>query len=249
MSRMAAAAGEQREPGSARGRPGGALRVWSMLYAWSPRLRLVAALVIAVLAGASMSGACIVWDPLGVHGARAALADAQKRLDDARLAVARLPALRGAAARTAPRAPYKGNSADDIRRVSQLAAQAALVLHALEPGAGGGARAEAFRSIKLVAQGSFAQWCASPCSRCQPSWRSGALELDCRSLPFCTSTMRFPLCRLLWHPLTRRCRKLRLSIRSPLPPRMAPGKMGGVSPASSRIGSTSSRWWKRPRAS
>ena len=157
MSTIAAAAGKQREPGSARGRPGSALRAWSMLYAWSPRRRLAAALVIAVLAGASMSGACIVWDPLGVHGARAALADAQKRLDDARLAVAHLPALRGAAARTAPRAPYKGNSADDIRRVSQLAAQAALVLQALEPGAGGGAQAEAFRSIRLVAQGSFAQ--------------------------------------------------------------------------------------------
>jgi len=157
MSTMAAAAGQQRELASVRASRGSALRAWSMLYAWSPRRRLGAALAIAVLAGASTSGACIVWDPLGVHGARAALEDAQKRRDDARQAVARLPALRAAAARTAPRAPHVGNSADDVRRVSQLAAQSGLVLHALEPGAGGGAKAEAFRSIKLVAQGSFAQ--------------------------------------------------------------------------------------------
>ena len=151
MSTMAAAAEQQREPASAQASQGSGLRAWSMIYAWSPRRRLVAALVIAVLAGASTSGACIAWDPLAVHAARASLADAHKRRDDARLAVALLPALRAAAARTAPREPHAGNSADDVRRVSQLAAQSGLVLHALEPGAGGGAQAEAFRSIKLVA--------------------------------------------------------------------------------------------------
>ena len=157
MSTLAAAARQQRESALGHGSRGGALREWSMLYAWSPRRRLVAALVIAALAGASTSGACIVWDPLGVHAARAALADAQKRHDDARLAVAHLPALRAAAARTARWEPHAGNSAEDIRRVSQLAAQSGLLLHALEPGPGGGAQAEVFRSIKLVAQGSFAQ--------------------------------------------------------------------------------------------
>ncbi|WP_233883131.1 hypothetical protein [Paraburkholderia flagellata] len=121
------------------------------------RRRLAVALTIAVLAFAAASGACIVGDPLGVHAARTALKDAQKRHGDARQVLAGLPALREAAARAPSPALRAGNSADDIRRISQLAAQSGLVLHALEPGAAGGAQTEAFRSIKLVAQGSFAQ--------------------------------------------------------------------------------------------
>jgi hypothetical protein len=136
---------------------GGVLRGWPPLHAWSARRRLAVALTIAALACASAAAVCVAWDPLGVHAARATLAHAQKRRDEAQQALASLPALRAAAAGEAPHTPYAGNSADDIRRISQLAAQSGLVLHALEPGAAGGAKAEAFRSIKLVAQGSFAQ--------------------------------------------------------------------------------------------
>jgi hypothetical protein len=134
-----------------------ALRGWRPLYAWSPRRRLAVALTIAALACAAASVAYIAWDPLGVHAAQTALAEAQKRHVHAQQALASLPALRAAAAGKVPHTPYAGNSADDIRRISQLAAQSGLVLHALEPGPAGGAKTEAFRSIKLVAQGSFAQ--------------------------------------------------------------------------------------------
>ena len=157
MSTMPAHAAQQRGTAAAHAGEGSALRIWSPLHAWSARRRLSVALTIAVLALAAASVACIVGDPLGVHAARAALEDSQKRYANARQILARLPALREAATRTPSRAPFAGNSADDIRRISQLAAQSGLVLHALEPGAAGGAQAEAFRSIKLVAQGSFAQ--------------------------------------------------------------------------------------------
>ncbi|WP_051481765.1 hypothetical protein [Paraburkholderia nodosa] len=157
MSTMPAHAGEERALVSAQSGAGNALRGWPPLHAWGTRRRQAVALTIAVLALATASGACVVGDPLGVHAARAALEAAQRRYGDARQVLARLPALREAAARTTSRAPRAGNSADDIRRISQLAAQSGLVLHALEPGVAGGAQAEAFRSIKLVAQGSFAQ--------------------------------------------------------------------------------------------
>ncbi|MCX5544455.1 hypothetical protein M3A49_34180 [Paraburkholderia sp. CNPSo 3076] len=157
MSTMPAHAGQERALVSAQSGAGNALRGWPPLHAWGTRRRQAVALTIAVLALATASGACIVGDPLGVHAARAALEAAQRRYGDARQVLARLPALREAAARTTSRAPRAGNSADDIRRTSQLAAQSGLVLHALEPGVAGGAQAEAFRSIKLVAQGSFAQ--------------------------------------------------------------------------------------------
>jgi hypothetical protein len=154
---MSAAATSGRGFALAPGGPADGQHGWVPLHAWSVRRRLAVALAIAVLSGLSASGACIAWDPLGVRSARATLADAQKRRSQAQQALTRLPALRAAAAGAAPRIPHAGNSADDIRRISQLAAQSGLVLHALEPGAAGGVKAEAFRSIKLVAQGSFAQ--------------------------------------------------------------------------------------------
>ncbi|MEX3952585.1 hypothetical protein AB4Y40_33115 [Paraburkholderia sp. EG287B] len=157
MSTMAAHAGQERALVPARSGAGNVVRGWPPLHAWSLHRRLAVALTIAVLALATASGACIVGDPLGVHAARAALEAAQKRYGDAQQVLARLPALREAAARMPSRAPRAGNSADDIRRISQLAAQSGLVLHMLEPGVAGGVQAEAFRSIRLVAQGSFAQ--------------------------------------------------------------------------------------------
>ncbi|SDD86980.1 hypothetical protein [Paraburkholderia lycopersici] len=156
MNAMAEVA-QNRGRAAARARHRVAWRGWLPLHAWGTRRRLAVALAIAVLAGVLLSGACIVWDPLRVRAERVSLADAQMRRDHAQQALARLPALREAAARTPARASYVGNSAEDIRRISQLAAQSGLVLHMLEPGAPGGAKGEAFRSIKLVAQGSFAQ--------------------------------------------------------------------------------------------
>ncbi|WP_343675387.1 hypothetical protein [Paraburkholderia heleia] len=157
MSTMPAHAGQERALAAAQSGAGNASRGWPPLHAWSPRRRLAVDLTIAVLALATATGACIVGDPLGVHAAREALEAAQKRNADARKMLARLPALRDAAARTPWRAPRGGNSADDIRRISQLAAQSDLVLQVLEPGIAGGTQTEAFRSIKLVAQGTFAQ--------------------------------------------------------------------------------------------
>jgi len=157
MSTMPVHVGHERTLVSARSGASIALRGWPPLHAWSTRRRRAVASTIAVLAFAGASGACIVGDPLDVHAARAALEAAQKRNSDARQVLERLPALREAAARTPSRAPRVGNSADDIRRISQLAAQSGLVLRALEPGAAGGAQAEAFRSIKLTAQGNFSQ--------------------------------------------------------------------------------------------
>ncbi|CAD6557603.1 hypothetical protein LMG27952_06403 [Paraburkholderia hiiakae] len=157
MSTMSVHGGQEHGRVSAQAGAGNTLRGWSPLHAWNARRRLAVALAIAVLACATASGACIVGDPLGMHAARTALEDAQKRYGDARQVLAGLPALRAAAAQVPSAAPSAGNSADDIRHISQLAAQSGLVLHALEPGATGGAQTEAFRSIKLVAQGSFAQ--------------------------------------------------------------------------------------------
>ncbi|MEM5404975.1 hypothetical protein [Paraburkholderia unamae] len=157
MSTMPAHAGQERALVSSWPGAGTVLRGWPPLHAWSPHRRLVVALTIAVLALATASGACILGDPLGVQAASAALEAAQKRYGDAQQVLARLPALREAAARMPSRAPRAGNSADDIRRISQLAAQSGLVLQVLEPGVAGGMQAEAFRSIRLVAQGSFAQ--------------------------------------------------------------------------------------------
>ncbi|WP_322033552.1 hypothetical protein [Paraburkholderia sp. J76] len=157
MSTMSAHSGKEHGRVLAGARAGNALRGWPPLHAWRARRRLAVALTIAVLALVAASVACVVADPLGVHAARAALEEARKRYGDGRQVLARLPALREAAARTTSHAPHAGNSADDIRRVSQLAAQSGLVLHVLEPGPAGGAHAEAFRSLKLIAQGSFAQ--------------------------------------------------------------------------------------------
>lgn len=154
---MSTAAVHERGLASVQASRDGVLRGWLPLHAWTVRRRLAVALAIAVVAGVWSCCACVVLDPVGLRAARAALADARRRRDDAQQALTRLPALRVAAAGKASRASYAGNSADDIRRISQLAAQSGLVLHALEPAAPGGARAEAFRSIKLAAQGSFAQ--------------------------------------------------------------------------------------------
>jgi hypothetical protein len=99
---------------------------------------------------------CVTTDVGGAETAHVALTEAQARLVSARQLLARLPALQRDA-RDWPQRPHNGNVADDMRNVSQLAALAGLALIALEPAAPGGAKAQAFRATKLMAQGDFAQ--------------------------------------------------------------------------------------------
>jgi hypothetical protein len=138
-------------------RPGAALlQGWRPLHAWSARRRVGVASALGLLAAALAAIACITTDAAGAETAHIALAEAHARLLSARQALARLPALRSDARDWGQR-PHMGNTADDMRNVSQLAAQAGLALIALEPAAPGGAKAQAFRATKLMAQGNFAQ--------------------------------------------------------------------------------------------
>jgi hypothetical protein len=132
------------------------LHGWRPLHAWSARRRVAVASALGLLAAALTAIACITTDAAGAETAHVALTDAQTRLLTARQALARLPALRSDARDWGQR-PRTGNTADDMRNVSQLAAQAGLALITLEPAAAGGAKAQAFRAAKLVAQGNFAQ--------------------------------------------------------------------------------------------
>ncbi|MDR3095769.1 MAG: hypothetical protein LBV73_01690 [Paraburkholderia sp.] len=134
----------------------GLLHGWLPLHAWSGRRRTAVAALLGVLAVGLAGGACTVLDVGGARAARAGLADSEARLAAARQTVARLPALQRDA-QDPPRLVREGSAATDIRSVSQLAAQAGLVLIALEPAASGGVRAQAFRTTKLVALGSFGQ--------------------------------------------------------------------------------------------
>ncbi|MFX1673473.1 hypothetical protein PWR63_14585 [Paraburkholderia sp. A2WS-5] len=132
------------------------LRGWRPIHAWSGRRRAVVAAVLGVLAMCLVSGACVVLDVGGVQATQSALADAHARLAGARQTLARLPPLQRDA-QDGPQREREGSAAGDIRGISQLAAQAGLVLIALEPAASGSAPAPAFRTTKLVALGSFGQ--------------------------------------------------------------------------------------------
>ncbi|WJF90584.1 hypothetical protein QS306_02610 [Paraburkholderia bonniea] len=140
------------------------------LEAWSPRRRCLMAALIAVTTFG-----------LGAHGWRAfdlghaahsqqLLDAAQQRLLDARAAVQRLPELRrdslAAAASTATATATTGlaatgtharwSSADDVRIVSQLAAQYGVELLTLEPGAATGHGMDLARPVQMTARADFA---------------------------------------------------------------------------------------------
>ncbi|WP_043285079.1 hypothetical protein [Paraburkholderia oxyphila] len=132
------------------------LRGWLPLHAWSGRRRAAAAMALGALAAGLTGGTCVALDLGGGLAAQAALADAKARLVGARQTLARLPALQRDA-QDWPQRVRDGSAAGDIRSVSELAAQAGLVLIALEPAASGGAGAQALRTTKLVASGSFGQ--------------------------------------------------------------------------------------------
>ncbi|WP_310631319.1 hypothetical protein [Paraburkholderia sp.] len=137
-------------------------RGWRPLHAWTRRRRALVSATLALFAALLSGAACFFTDAGGAEAARDALAQSEAQLADARRTLARLPALRREAEGWphgvgAERTSQTNTHADDIHGVSQLAAQAGLVLIALEPAAPGGAKAQAFRATKLAAQGGFAQ--------------------------------------------------------------------------------------------
>lgn len=134
---------------------GGSLRTWTRLHAWSVRRRTGVAAAIAVIAALTTGAVCIGDDLSGVRTARKALHDAERKLADAQVAVARLPALRQAVS-SVPGSFHESSAADDVRRVSELTSTSGLALVTLEPLAPGGAGAETFRPMKFAAQGGFA---------------------------------------------------------------------------------------------
>jgi hypothetical protein len=96
-----------------------------------------------------------------VEASRAALLASTQRLADAKRALAQLPSLRreAGAARggvaAIPPVPARWTSADDVRVVSELAAQNGVLLLAVEPGAESGAGAQSERPLQLTARTDF----------------------------------------------------------------------------------------------
>lgn len=140
----------------AAGRVPGLLHGWLPVYVWSGRRRTAVAVALGLLAAGLVGGACVMLDVGGGLAAQSALADAEARLAGARQTLARLPALQRDA-HDWPQRAREGSAAGDIRSVSQLAAQAGLVLISLEPATSGGTTTQAYRATKLVALGSFGQ--------------------------------------------------------------------------------------------
>ncbi|CAE6802365.1 hypothetical protein [Paraburkholderia haematera] len=132
------------------------MRVRMPLVAWSRRRRWVVALLIAALVFGLGAHGWVVADFGGVEASRAALEAATRHLADARRALAQLPALRReAAAGPGLPLPASWTSADDVRIVSELAAQNGVSLLSLEPGAASGSDAERMRPVQLTAHTDF----------------------------------------------------------------------------------------------
>jgi Tfp pilus assembly protein PilO len=129
------------------------------LHAWNRRRRWAVALLIFALVSGLGAYGWIVADLGGVQTSRAALAVSAQRFADARRALAQLPTLRRAAAAipVAPAVPSTSpwSSADDVRLVSELAAQNGVALLAVEPGAGKGEGVERMRPLQFTAHTDF----------------------------------------------------------------------------------------------
>lgn len=126
------------------------------LAAWSRRRRwLVALLIAAVVFGLGAHG-WVVADFGGVEASRTALEAATRHLADARRALSQLPALRKeAAAAPGAQLPASWTSADDVRIVSELAAQNGVSLLSVEPGATSGSGVDSMRPVQLTAHTDF----------------------------------------------------------------------------------------------
>lgn len=135
-------------------------RVRLPLDAWSRRRRWVVALLIAALVFGLGAHGWVVADLGGVEASRTALEASSLHLANARRALAQLPALRRdaaaapvAASTTSTSASW--SSADDLRIVSELAAQNNVALLAVEPGVVSGAGVESMRPLQLTARTDF----------------------------------------------------------------------------------------------
>ncbi|SDQ91368.1 Tfp pilus assembly protein PilO [Paraburkholderia fungorum] len=126
------------------------------LEAWSRRRRWLTALAIAALVFGAGAYGSVVADLSSIEASRVALAASKQRLADASRSLTQLPKLRRAfAAMPAEpsRAPW--SSADDVRVVSELAAQNSVSLQAVAPGAPTSANADGGRPLQITAHTDF----------------------------------------------------------------------------------------------
>ncbi len=126
------------------------------LAAWSRRRHWLAVLLIAVLVFGAGAYGWVVADLSGVEASRVALATSTKRHADASRSLAQLPTLRRASA-AMPVQPSQAtwSSADDVRIVSELAAQNGVALQAVAPGAPASATADGGRPLQITAHTDF----------------------------------------------------------------------------------------------
>ncbi|WP_025601820.1 hypothetical protein [Burkholderia sp. WSM2230] len=136
-------------------------RARAPLHTWSKRRRWAVALVIAVVVFGLGAHGWIVADLSRVEASRAALHASVQHLENAKRALAQLPLLRREAdASTSTTATVAGSqtqwtSADDVRVVSELAAQNGVLLLAVEPGAASGTGTQGERPLRLAARTDF----------------------------------------------------------------------------------------------
>jgi len=136
-------------------------RARAPLHTWSTRRRWAVASLIGVAVFVLGAHGWVVADLGRVEASRAALLASTQRLADAKRALAQLPSLRreAGAARggvaAIPPVPARWTSADDVRVVSELAAQNGVLLLAVEPGAESGAGAQSERPLQLTARTDF----------------------------------------------------------------------------------------------
>lgn len=126
------------------------------LDAWSQRRRWFVILLIAALTFGVGTYGWIVADFGGIEASRAELSSSRQRLADASRSLAQLPNLRHeAVALSVAPSPASWSSADDVRTVSELAAQNSVTLLAVEPGAVTGIATESGRPLQLTAHTDF----------------------------------------------------------------------------------------------
>ncbi|PMS34671.1 hypothetical protein B0G57_113126 [Trinickia symbiotica] len=124
---------------------------------WSGTHRLLAH--VALAATAFTLGAH-GWRAAGVGataGSRAELADLERRVEEARAALERLPAMKKAASHSdASRDAASRSPTAMWQAISSLAERSGMMVSALEPGAVGSDRIRASRAVRVAAKGEFA---------------------------------------------------------------------------------------------
>jgi Tfp pilus assembly protein PilO len=125
------------------------------LDAWSVRRIALTGLVLGVLVFAAGVHLWRSSDMGGGNAGRAALADAQHRLDRARDAAERLPAMRAQFDKSASQARW--TFADALHEITSLAAQSSLRIGLIEPSAQKGDGLETEHPLRFRAEGSFGE--------------------------------------------------------------------------------------------